>query len=212
MPSNVRGGAGRDAGIDRTLLMKVDSLAGGRTSTVGGGAFSMSLPFWDTTVFGAVKCLIFTSFCWSIRESTFAMLECFRLGLANRALAPLVSNSPLSSRVSAVLSSGRFNDCVSAVCTSACRGEGDSFERCSQFKMTSESRIMAATPSPITQYSDFPKFWVGWVSLFGYPSFRRDSSLSPAPGTMLGIAPTVSGQETGAGSTIEISAEHGSRG
>src|SRR5215469_3517483 len=96
MPSNVRGGAGRDAGIDRTLLMKVDSLAGGRTSTVGGGAFSMSLPFWDTAVFGAVKCLIVTSFCWSSRESTFAMLECFRLGLPTQALARSCPTLPYS--------------------------------------------------------------------------------------------------------------------
>src|SRR5215470_1563515 len=212
MPSNVRGGAGRDAGIDRTLLMKVDSLAGGRTSTVGGGAFSMSLPFWDTAAFGAVKCLIFTSFCWSIRESSFAMRECFRLGRfqPNLALVPLMSNSFLSSRVSAVVSSGRYNDCFSAVCTSACCGEGGwlTFERCSQFKMASESRIMAATPVPITQYSDVPKFRAGWVSVLGYASFRRDSSLSPSPGAMLGTAPAVSGQGTGAGSAIELSTEH----
>src|SRR5262249_17027397 len=93
-------------------------------------------------------------------------------------------------------------------CTSACCGEGGSFERCSQFKMASESRIMPETPPPITQYSDFLKFRVGWVSVFRYPSFRRDSSLSPAPGIMLDTAPTVSGHETGGGSAIDLSAEH----
>src|SRR5262249_17745106 len=119
---NLKGGAGTDAGIDRTPLMKAAPLAGGRTSA-DGGAFSMSLPFWDATAVAALKSLILTSFWCSIREWAFAMLECFRREVfrSKRVLVSLVSNSLLSSPVTVVVFGGNhtlpsattpFNDCA----------------------------------------------------------------------------------------------------
>src|SRR5215831_4904196 len=183
---------------------------GEKTSAAGGTLFSMSLPFWNTAGVGALKCLTCTSFCSSIRESSFATLKCFRMGRfeSNRSLVRLVRNSFLFFPVLAFVSSAVFNDCILEGCTSACFAGEDSwtFERWPRFKTNRVSRNMIATPPLITQYSDFLEFRAHLI-LVPWTVGSSDSSLRIGAQIMLGTAPAAPGLETGAGGAIELSAK-----